>query len=204
MKILLPWNYHLWAFDYIIILTLFSVIISSFNFPHEVFATEGGGQAQGGAGNVEGGGSGGSGGSEDDGGDGGDVGGSDDGNDDGDNGSGGDDGDGSGGDDGDAGSNSNDDKFQLTTEQIANELNSLTPQEIREYPLADLTAEEIESVFGYLSSGDLASILLNIPQTSIIELRNIVTPVTFSEIISRITEPDRTQIENRVSAAPVA
>ena len=202
MKTLQSWNGLSWALIPVII-SLFSVIISNFDFPYEVFAAEGGGQAQGTSGNVEGGGSDGDDSSGSDGDDSSGSDGDDSSGSDGDD-SSGSDGDDSSGSDGDDGSDPNDNKFQLTEEQIAGELNSLTPQEILEYPLTDLTAGEIKSVFGYLSSGELARILLSIPEPSIIELRNIVTPTTFNEIIGRLSEPDRTQIENRLSSSSIA
>jgi Mg/Co/Ni transporter MgtE len=97
-----------------------------------------------------------------------------------------------------------DDRFPLNIEQIAMELTSLTPEEIRYYPLTDLTPEEIELVLEHLTPNNLAKVLLNIPQESLLEIQDILSPLTIDKTLDRISEPNRTQIENRflVSSPP--
>ena len=136
-----------------ICLILSSVMIFNHQSTHDIFATSGGpdiaGDGGGGGGPSDGGGGGGpsdggGGGGPSDGGgggtnDGGDSESNDDESDDG----------------GDSESN-DEDRFRLNTCNIATELTTLTPEQIKDYPITDLTAEEIVLVFGCLTPGDLA------------------------------------------------
>jgi hypothetical protein len=106
-------------------------------------------------------------------------------------------------DGGDDSGSDNQDRFRLNTDKIAMELITLSPQELKEYPITELTAQDIELVFDYLTPGDLAYVLLNISEDSLVEIRNILTPVTFDGILQRISEPYKSQIENRFPDTPL-
>jgi hypothetical protein len=106
-------------------------------------------------------------------------------------------------DGGDDSGSDNQDRFRLNTDKIAVELITLSPQELKEYPITDLTARDIELVFDYLTPADLAYVLLNISEDSLVEIRNILTPVTFDGILQRISEPYKSQIENRFPDTPL-
>jgi hypothetical protein len=92
------------------------------------------------------------------------------------------------------------DKFQHNAEAIADELIGLSSAEIMEYPLTDLTADDLKLVFRYITPpSQLARVLLNIPQEDLMTIRNMITPFDFTEIINRLDEVDRIQVENRLS-----
>ena len=78
------------------------------------------------------------------------------------------------------------------------ELSSLSAEEIREYPITDLSDNDIILVFGFLNPGNLTKVLLNIPQEDLADIRDRLTPVTFTESLSRISVVDRSQVENRL------
>jgi hypothetical protein len=91
-----------------------------------------------------------------------------------------------------------DDRFRHNAEEIAMELSSLPPEEIRVYPITDLSDNDIVLVFGFLNPGNLTKVLLNIPQEDLADIRDRLTPVTFTESLSRISEVDRSQVANRL------
>ena len=78
------------------------------------------------------------------------------------------------------------------------ELSSLSQEEIREYPITDLSDNDIILVFGFLNPGNLTKVLLNIPQEDLADIRDRLTPVTFTESLNRISEVDRSQVANRL------
>jgi hypothetical protein len=108
-----------------------------------------------------------------------------------------------GGGRGDISGSDNQGRFRLNTHEIALELITLSPQELKEYPITDLTARDIKLVFDYLTPQYLAYVLLNISEDSLVEIRNILTPVTFDGILQRISEPYKSQIENRFPNTPL-
>jgi Mg/Co/Ni transporter MgtE len=83
------------------------------------------------------------------------------------------------------------------------ELNSLTPAEIRTYPLNDLSNNDIRLVLGFLSPSDLTKVLLNIPQENLLHIRDALTPVTFDQMINKLSETDKTKVENRLSSVSI-
>jgi hypothetical protein len=93
---------------------------------------------------------------------------------------------------------SNDDRFRHNAEEIAFELTSLSPEETREYPITDLSNNDITLVFRFLTPDNLAKVLLNIHQENLIEIKDRLTPTAFGEPLSRISEADRIQVVNRL------
>jgi hypothetical protein len=87
---------------------------------------------------------------------------------------------------------------ETNTQIIARELNELSETEIRDYPLADLPLEDIKAVFMILDSGNLSKVLLNINDITIKNIYDKFTPMTFNNIIKKISESSKIKIHNRV------
>ena len=86
---------------------------------------------------------------------------------------------------------------------IARELSTLSPIEIRQYPITDLSAEDIKLVLRLLTPPNLAKVLLNIPQQDVVEIRNMISPDEFSIALNRLPETDRLQIQSRFSSTVI-
>jgi hypothetical protein len=88
----------------------------------------------------------------------------------------------------------------LNTKKIAMELTELTPTEVSQYPITNLSPEDIKLAFGFLNPPNLAKVLLNIPQEDLVEVKNKLTPTIFNQTLNRLLEADRTQVEDRLSS----
>jgi hypothetical protein len=91
--------------------------------------------------------------------------------------------------------------FRHNAEDIAMELSGLTSEEIKQYPITDLSNSDIILVLGFLDPGNLTRILLYIPQEDLIKLQQRLTPLTFDESLSRLSGLDRRQVEDRLVSA---
>jgi hypothetical protein len=89
-------------------------------------------------------------------------------------------------------------KFRHNAQDIAAELSNLTPQEISEYPITDLSNNDIIMVMGFLEPGDLTRVLLHIPQADLASIEHRISPHTFNEFINRLSELDKNQVEARL------
>jgi hypothetical protein len=89
-------------------------------------------------------------------------------------------------------------KFRHNAEDIAMELSSLTPQEIKEYPITDLSNKDIILVLGFLEPADLTKVLLYIPQQDLITIEHRLVHHDFNEYLNRLSESDRIQVESRL------
>jgi hypothetical protein len=89
-------------------------------------------------------------------------------------------------------------KFMHNAHVIAMELSSLTPAQISEYPLIDVSNKDITLVLKFLEPIDLAKVLLNIPQKDLSEIQHRLTPNVFDKSLNRLSEADRTQVEERL------
>lgn len=91
-------------------------------------------------------------------------------------------------------------RFSLNAKEIAIELTSITPAEISQYPITNLSREDIVSVLGFLNPRVLAKVLLNIPQEELIKMQDMLTPSTFNQTLNRLFEMNKTQVEDRLSS----
>ena len=89
-------------------------------------------------------------------------------------------------------------RFRHNAEDIASELASLTPQEIREYPITDLSDKDIKLVMQFLNPAGLTKVLLYIPQQDLITIEHRLTHHDFDEYLNRLSESDRIQVESRL------
>ena len=89
-------------------------------------------------------------------------------------------------------------RFRHNAEEIAMELSSLSPEEIKEYPITDLSDKDITLVFRFLDPFNLAKVLLNIPQENLVEIQGRLTPADFNEHLSKLSEVDRKQVVDRI------
>lgn len=98
----------------------------------------------------------------------------------------------------DFGRNTYDSQFTLTSSLIAKDLSSLSPADIKEYDLKDLSTDEIRSVLCHLTPGNLTKVLMNIPAEDLNDIRKTLTPLFFQNIIKVLPGDNRIQIENRI------
>jgi hypothetical protein len=91
-----------------------------------------------------------------------------------------------------------DSKFSLNAKNIAIELTKITPAEISQYHITDLSREDIVSVLGLLNPRVLAKVMLNIPQEDLIKMQDMLAPSTFNQTLNRLFEVNKTQVEDRL------
>ena len=103
-----------------------------------------------------------------------------------------------------AGSEANEEgKFTHNARLIAMELSELTPAEISQYPVTDLSNEDIKQVFGYLTPDNVAEVLMNIPQEDLVTIKAGLTPTYFDQILLiRLSELERAQVQDRILLVP--
>ena len=92
-----------------------------------------------------------------------------------------------------------DSKFTLNARNIAIELTKITPAEISQYSITDLSSEDIQSVLGLLNPRVLAKVLLNLPQEELMKMQNMLSPSVFNQTLNRLFEVNKTQVEDRLS-----
>jgi hypothetical protein len=100
------------------------------------------------------------------------------------------------------GSSSDDDhKFEHNAQDIATELSGLTPQEISEYPITDLSDKDIKMVFGFMDPSHLTKVLLYLPQQDLIKIQHRLSHHSFNETLNRLSDFDRKKVEGRLIAS---
>lgn len=88
-------------------------------------------------------------------------------------------------------------EFPSKAVDIAMELTQLSSAELVDYPITDLSEDEITSVFRLLNPLNLAKVLLSIDQKDLIQIQNMTT---FDEITARLLEENKFQVQDRLSA----
>jgi len=92
-----------------------------------------------------------------------------------------------------------DPRFTLTTTLIAKDLSNLSPTDIKDYDLKDLSTDEMKSVLCMLTPGNLTKVLTNIPVEDLLYLMDKLTPQTFLNILRILPAENSTQIINRTT-----
>jgi hypothetical protein len=95
-----------------------------------------------------------------------------------------------------------DSQFSLNARNIAIELTKITPAELSQYSITELSREDIESVLGLLNPRVLAKVLLNIPQGDLLQIHDMLTPSAFNQTLNRLFDTNKTQVEDRLSSVP--
>jgi hypothetical protein len=90
-------------------------------------------------------------------------------------------------------------QFSLNARNIAIELTKITPAELSQYPITDLSREDIQSVLGLLNPRVLAKVLLNLPQEELMKMQDMLSPSAFNQTLNRLIEVNKTQVEDRLS-----
>jgi hypothetical protein len=93
-----------------------------------------------------------------------------------------------------------DSQFSLNARNIAIELTKITPAELSQYPITDLSREDILSVLGLLNPRVLAKVLLNLPQEELMKMQDMLSPSAFNQTLNRLLEVNKTQVEDRLSS----
>lgn len=94
-------------------------------------------------------------------------------------------------------------QFSSNAKKIAMELTKIPATKISQYPITNLSSNDISSVFELLNPLDLAKVLLNIPQQDLIEIKGMLSPSVFNQIVDRLFEANRTKVEDRLSLTSV-
>ena len=92
-----------------------------------------------------------------------------------------------------------DSKFTLNARNIAIELTKITPAELGQYHITDLSREDIESVLGLLNPRVLAKVMLNLPQEEFMKMQDMLSPSIFNQTLNRLIAVNKTQVEDRLS-----
>lgn len=93
------------------------------------------------------------------------------------------------------------DKFHLNSEDIALELSSLTPVEIAEYPITDLSDNDLKLALSFLAPSDLAKVLKNIPIQDLVVVKERLGDSKFGEFLSKVSITDKEVLENALALA---
>ena len=88
------------------------------------------------------------------------------------------------------------DKFHLNSEDIASELSSLTPLQIAEYPITDLSNNDLMLALSFLAPADLGKVLTNIPVQDLVVVKERLGESKFNEFLSMVSVSDREVLEN--------
>ena len=94
------------------------------------------------------------------------------------------------------GSDSEADKFHLNSEDIALELSSLTPLQIGEYPITDLSDNDLTLALSFLAPADLGKVLTNIPVQDLVVVKERLGESKFNEFLSKVSVSDREVLKN--------
>ena len=92
-------------------------------------------------------------------------------------------------------------QFSLNAKNIAIELTKITPEELSQYHITDLSREDILSVLGLLNPRVLAKVLLNLPQEELIKMQDMLSPSAFNQTLNRLLEVNKTQVEDSLSSS---
>jgi hypothetical protein len=92
-----------------------------------------------------------------------------------------------------------DSQFTLNARNIAIELTKITPAELSQYPITDLSKEDIQLALGLLNPRVLAKVLLNLPQEELMKMQDMLSPSAFNQTLNRLFEVNKTQVEDRLS-----
>jgi hypothetical protein len=91
------------------------------------------------------------------------------------------------------------DRFRHNTQGIAEELSRLNSTEISIYPINELSANDLRSIFRFLSPANLAKVLLNIQQEDLTNIKNMFSSSEFNGYLNILPEGNRTQVTNRLN-----
>jgi hypothetical protein len=86
----------------------------------------------------------------------------------------------------------------LIAQRVLNDLSHLTPSEVKDYPLSDLSVEDLEDVLKGLSSSNLAKILSSISNEQLNNIKSKLPSDIFTEILDKLEEDVRTEVTDRL------
>lgn len=90
--------------------------------------------------------------------------------------------------------------FPSISQRIINDLGNATSDEIATYPINDLSPEVLVKVLNGLSADNLFKVLVNLPHDDLKTLfGSKLVPEQSKEILNRIPQDKRTEIQNRVN-----
>lgn len=85
---------------------------------------------------------------------------------------------------------------------VAQDLISLSPDQIRSYGLSDKPDYVVEQTLNILDPGNLTKVLQSISPEEISSIKTVITPEKFDNILSRIPEPQHNELVNIISVPP--
>jgi len=92
-----------------------------------------------------------------------------------------------------------DDRFRLNSEDIAMEIAYLTPFQIRNYPITDLSVADQWVVLNFLAPTDLAKVLKNIPTQDLFVVKQGIGEYGFNVLLSKLATSDILFIKARLN-----
>lgn len=93
-------------------------------------------------------------------------------------------------------------EYSATACDMAKDLISLSKDEIGRYGLSDNPNFVIEQTLNSLDPGNLTKVLQNISPQELISIKDKLTPQIFDTILSKVPEPEHSEIVSRASVHP--
>ncbi len=87
--------------------------------------------------------------------------------------------------------------FTTSAALIAKDLTALSPSEIKEYGITDLSTDDLRIALNLLDKENLGKVLSNIPPEDLATIRKKIGPSTFDPILEKLSENDRVNINKK-------
>ena len=88
--------------------------------------------------------------------------------------------------------------FTPSAALIAKDLSALSPSEIKEYGITDLSTDDLQTALNLLDKENLAKVLSNIPSEDLASIRKKIGPLTFDPILEKLSQNDRINITKKI------
>jgi hypothetical protein len=88
--------------------------------------------------------------------------------------------------------------FTTSAALIAKDLTALSPSEIKEYGITDLSTDDLQIALNLLDKENLGKVLSNIPSEDLASIRKKIGSSTFDPILEKLSENDRLNITKRL------
>jgi len=88
--------------------------------------------------------------------------------------------------------------FTTSAALIAKDLTALSPSEIKEYGITDLSIDDLRIALNLLDKENLGKVLSNIPSEDLATIRKKIGPSTFDPILEKLSENDRVNVTKKL------
>ena len=90
--------------------------------------------------------------------------------------------------------------FSTIAKLVAEDIRLYDENEIEGYPLAELSSNDIESVFIMLDSGNISKLLLNLNLDTVKEVKNKISIEEFDNILNKLSNETKNLINERIQS----